>query len=779
MEYQPININNQASRSEITFNFKRYLGSLLGNWYWILLSVVIFLIAAYLYLQATKPLYLIKSSLLISEEVSATSGVLDKLDIIPKKPVNLYNEINLLRSEDIVTQAVDSLGLNISYFTTVKLREKELYGDCPVKVQFQAPGFLGNRKDLTIQYATNGTFKVTEDGKTFAVPVDTWVTRPYGTFRIVFNEMEGGDSYLSNPISIIITNNSRTVQDMLGNFQVVSADGRTSVIDLLYKDNLPARGVDFLNVVIALYYRTKLANIDKSVQSARDFINSRKNDMMRNLKAVDSAVESIKLTVDVIDPGQQTTTIVTEKKNTQKELDELYTKRKSLINLRNLLLNSDYEIIVPLGLEDEILKGLVSQYNQLVQKLGTQEQVQELGRSNPFLIQTQIELEALKRRILDVLSRISDEINNNIEVTTRIETKSDQNARNIAGADRQITEVKRGYDVLQNMYLYLYQKGIENELTAYNESNKSKVLIPPYAGSSPISPIKNNIYGLAFFLGLILPIFILFLLELLNKRILHENDIVMLTDIPMLGIVSHIKQEDMKYGSVAINSTNSVTNKIVSEQFRTMRTNLELPPFINNNKIITVTSSDSGDGKTFTAVNLGLILALSTKRVIILEFDLRKPKLFESLNIESGPGVCDYLNGNAELKNIIKRSGLHNNLYVVSCGNIPSNPGDLLTYPSTLQLINDLQEMFDVIIIDTPPVSIVTDTLIISKYANINLFVVRQAKTYKSELAEFNSLYVENKIHNPAIIFNGVKFLKRYGYFGDPFKTYESHLLKR
>jgi Mrp family chromosome partitioning ATPase len=131
------------------------------------------------------------------------------------------------------------------------------------------------------------------------------------------------------------------------------------------------------------------------------------------------------------------------------------------------------------------------------------------------------------------------------------------------------------------------------------------------------------------------------------------------------------------------------------------------------------------------------------------------------------------------LKNIIKRSGLHNNMYVISCGNIPPNPGDLLTYPSTLQLINDLQEMFDVIIIDTPPVSIVTDTLIISKYSNINLFVVRQAKTFKSELADFNALYAENKIHNPAIIFNGVKFLKKYGYFGDPFKTYESHLLKR
>jgi tyrosine-protein kinase Etk/Wzc len=775
MEYTA---TNNPNRSEVTFNFKRFLGSLLGNWYWIVLSVLIFFIAAYLYIQATKPLYLMKSSLQVAEEVTS-NNVLEKLNMTQEKPLNLYNEINLLRSEDIISSVVDSLGLNVSYFTTVKLREKELYGDCPIKVEFQKPGYQGNGQHLAIQYISNGNFKVTENGKVFSMPADTWVSRPYGTFRIGFAEVSGGENYLSNTINAVISNRNRTTQGVLSNFQVVSADGRTSVIDLLYKDNIPARGVDFLNALISFYYRAKLANINQSVQSTRDFINQRKNEMMKNLRAVDSSVESIKLTTNVVDPNQQATTIVTEKKVTQKALDELYTKRKSLINLRNLLLNSDYEIIVPLGLEDDILKGLVNQYNNLVQKLGTQEQVQELGRSNPFLIQTQTELEALKRRILDVLSRISDEVNNNIEVTTRIDSKSDETAKNVAGVDRQITEIKRGYDVLQNMYLYLYQKGIENEITAYNESNKSKVLIPPYAGGAPISPIKNNIYSLALFLGFMLPVFVLFLLELLNKRILHENDITSLTDIPLLGIVSYTKPEDMRYGSVAVNSSASTSNKIVSEQFRTMRTNLELPPFINNNKVITVTSSDSEDGKTFTAINLGLILALSTKRAVVIEFDLRKPKLFEVLNIDNGPGVCDYLNGNAELKNIIKRSGLHNNMYVISCGNIPPNPGDLLTYPSTLQLINDLQEMFDVIIIDTPPVSIVTDTLIISKYSNINLFVVRQAKTFKSELADFNALYAENKIHNPAIIFNGVKFLKKYGYFGDPFKTYESHLLKR
>ena len=189
-------------------------------------------------------------------------------------------------------------------------------------------------------------------------------------------------------------------------------------------------------------------------------------------------------------------------------------------------------------------------------------------------------------------------------------------------------------------------------------------------------------------------------------------------------------------------------------------------------------SSESEEGKTFTALNLGVILALSTKRVIVVEFDLRKPKMAQILNIDSGTGVSDYLSGNTGIKSVIKNSGIHSNLYVANCGRIPANPGDLLAYPSTQQLIKELSEMFDIVILDTAPLNLVSDAITLSKYAGINMLVTRQAETYKKDVADFDALHKEGKILNPVIVFNGVEYLRKFGYFSNPHKTYEAQLLQ-
>lgn len=750
----------------------------MGHWYWFLLSLLIALIIGYIYLEITKPLYQIKSTLLVDNtEENTSSERLDKLEIVKKTPVNFYNELNTLRSEDVVLQAIDSLGLNISYYAETKLKEKELYNNCPIRVIFDTAGYNGSYTELSLKYVTDGHFDLKEGERVSDILYDTWIKRPYGRFKVkyTYNPDSDDKSYLLNEIKVAIRNRNTTAQAILADYQVLSPDGRTSVVDLVYKDNIPARGVDFLNAVVRIYLRNKTGNIDVSAQKTRDFINQHKADLIDDLQAIDSSVEAIKATNNAVDPEKQFATFTTEQTTARKELDDLYGKKKALINLRNLLLNSNYQIIVPLGLNDQILIGLVTQYNQLVQRLGTQEKVQELGTSNPFLVQTIVELEALKRRILEVLKRITEDVESDIVITSKTEARYMDGAKGLNGMDRKITEIKRGYDVLQNMYLFLFQKGIENEISAYNETNKARLLVAPYAGSIPISPVSNTIMTMALLLGLLLPTALLAIRELLSNRILNESDIKSLTEIPIVGVVSKVSSSEMRNDALAINPG---VRTGIAEQFRIMRANLEYIPFDEGKRVITVMSSDIEEGKTFTALNLGIVQALSTKRVIIVEFDLRKPKLAEVLNVDNGVGVSDYLAGNTGIKNIIRPSGIHSNLYVATCGRIPANPGDLLAYPSTPQLIRELSEMFDIVILDTAPLNLVSDALILSKYAGINLLVTRQAVTFKKDVVNFDSMVKDGKIQNPAIIFNGVEYLRKYGYYSNPNKVYEAQLVQ-
>jgi len=784
MEYKPLltgmNSENStqgtiaAKKTALPIDFKRFLGVVLVSWYWILLSVLISLAVAFLYLQFTLPIYSIKSALVVNEEDNSSSEILDKLNIVKKTPINFFNELNAIRSEDLVTQTVDSLGLNVTYFIKGKFRDKELYKECPVRIVFDSAGYTGDHNEIAVKYTQDGHFDLREGNTSVDVLYDTWITKPYGRFKILYtSDPSSPNNLLLKEITVRMKAPEYTVRGILSDFKATSSDGRTSVMDLSYKDNIPDRGIDMMNTLIRIYYRNKLKNIDVSAQKTRDFIDKHKSDLMGDLHSVDSSVENIKQDNNVIDLPAEAHSFEDQKNVVDKNIDEMMNRRRALINLRYLLLNSRYQIIVPLDIRDNLLEGLIGQYNTLVQKLETQEKVQELGSSNPFLVQTIVELQALKGRMLDVLNRISTTLDTDLDLAKKTQANNVARLKKLPDVNSKITDVKRGYDVLQNMYLFLFQKGIENEISVYNESNKSKILVAPYASTQPISPVRNYIYGLWLLIGLLIPLLILLIQQLLITRIVNESDIKMITDIPVLGIISRVDGERLRNGYIAI-SSNIRTG--ISEQFRMLRTNLEFVKFVDNKRVISLTSSESGEGKTFVSLNLGLILALGTKRVVVVEFDLRKPRMAEFMRIKDINGVSDYLQGRVDLKDVIKPSGINSNLFIANCGQAPSNPGDLLAYPATGKMIEELQTMFDIVIIDTPPLGLVSDALILSKHAGLNLFIVRQAHTTKRQLKEFHELYAEGKINNPAIVFNGVGYLKQYGYYYNPNKEYEKKL---
>jgi capsular exopolysaccharide synthesis family protein len=417
------------------------------------------------------------------------------------------------------------------------------------------------------------------------------------------------------------------------------------------------------------------------------------------------------------------------------------------------------QVIAGLGVEDVILLDQVNKYNTAVTRLD--ELQRNYGPSNPYIEQAQSEISSMRKRVLDATDRIYNSINVQLQNVSRNVATSTSRIKAVPEIDRTIKDVRRNYDVSQNVYLYLYQKGIENEISLYAATNKSKVVIAPYATPAPISPVKNNIYGGMILLALLLPTVILAIRELLNNKVINENDIESLTTIPIIGSVSLSEETNGKENSIVVGPH---IRTGIAEQFRLMRANLEFMSATKDKKVFVVTSSTSGEGKSFVSINLGITMTLAKKRVVIMEFDLRKPKISTYLGLSNEGGISGYLAGISDLSQVLKASGVHENLYIANCGPIPPNPGELLVLPTCQELIEELGEMFDVIIIDTAPIGLVSDALILSKYATINMFVVRQSYTIKDQVRMFDVLHKDHKIQSPAIIFNGVEYKKKYGY---------------
>ncbi len=749
-------INNQIN---INFDFRRLLASFAANWYWFLISIGLFAGSGFLYLRYATPVYVVKSALLLELGGGDNAGKSVLSDIgIKKDDVNIYNEIFILRSQDLIRQVVDSLDLNIHYWVKGRIKENEIYGEAPVRLVFDSNGFYGGRPvDMIVRQIVEGQFELTEEGRQTRIAYEAWVERPYGRFKIVYAPGGGGNKgYLNEAIKIHIAPVMAAVREIIPRLRINMSDGRTSMLDLRYEDILPERGVAFMQALIWFYHRNELQNINRFAQKTREFISQRQADLMGDIKNVDSKVENIKVSHGMVDVSSQANTYVAGRTQAEQQLEDIIIKKQAIAYLKQTVQEQHsgrHQMMAGIGIADPVVNALIGQYNTLVQKLETQ----DLPLSNPFRIQAESEIANLRKRIIDASDKVLASLEIAQKNAARNASEFSSLIRSVPSIDRSITDVKREYNVLQSMYLMLYQKGVENEIALYAASNKSKEIVAPYYEQTPVTPVPNTTYTMLLMMGVLIPAGVLATRELLNNKILNEREIEQLTSVPVIGSVSKARE-----------NTDIVTGERVrtgiAEQFRLIRANLEFMNAADRKKVIMITSSMSGEGKTFISINLALTLALAGKRVIVMEFDLRKPKISERLNLSREGGISGYLAGMTEIEQVIKPSGIHENLFVANCGPVPPNPGELLLLPKNEALISGLQQLFDIIVIDTAPVGMVSDALTLSRFAGVNLFVTRQGHTIKEQVRMLDGLYKEGKVRNAAIVFNGVEHQKRYGY---------------
>ena len=765
--------NNQISDKLRQINsgidFKRILGSVLSKWYWFVLSLGLFIAIGFIYLRYTTPQYSIKSLILIEQKQPGMGSLLSKLGDgqdggSGASNPNLFNEMFMLTSQDLVGMAVDSLDLNIQYWAKGRVKEDELYKTCPIKIVFDSLGYIGSGiQEIRLHQVVDGLFELKEATITDRVLYDSWIKRPYGRFKIQYRKGQNVNTgYLGNHTEIIVRVEPEkyTVKQALGTFKVNVSDGRTSLLDLSYVDNIPQRGVDFMNALIHHYREKELEDFNQSAEKTREFIERLKTDLISDLQFRDSVEERIKLDNKIIDVKSQASSMLSVKTSQQEKLQQFSIQRRSIEELKSNIIDgagSRFEVLAGVGVNDPFLAGLISEYNNLVQRKELLER--NTAPLNPNLLKIKNDIAALRKQIADACDRVLASINIHIQNASRNIESYEESMASLPAAERSINNTKREYPLLQGIYLYLYQRGVENDISQYAASNKSKVVVAPYPIDQPIKPITKNVYAMMFLLGLLLPGSIIVSRVMLNNKVINEKDIEVLTTLPIIGAIARTPNGQKKQIVVGPHIRTGV-----AEQFRLIRANLEFMSAAGQKKVYLVTSSMSGEGKTFVSLNLGITMTLAKKRVVIMEFDLRKPKLSSYLGLHNEGGISGYLAGMTGIEKVIKASGVHENLYIANCGAIPPNPGELLVLPNTQQLIEELQEMFDIVIMDTAPIGLVSDALILAQYSDINMFIVRQSYTIKEQIRLFDSLYKEKKIRNAAMIFNGVEYLKKYGY---------------
>lgn len=763
--------NNQISDKLLKqihsgLDFRLLLGSILSKWYWFALCLLITITAGYLYIRYTTPLYAIKSMLLIEErDRSAASSLLNRMSEGRDggNVNNLFNEMSLLTSQDLVNIVVDSMDMHIQYWTQGRIKEDELYETCPIQIVFDSAGYDGGYTEIRLHQVVDGLFEIQENNVTERVMYDSWIERPYGKFKIIYAKSHDVNmGYLREHTEIIVRIEpvKNAVGRALGQLFIKINDGRTSLLDLSYKDNLPKRGIAFLNTLIYFYRKKELEDINLSAEKTREFIREKKQEFISQLQERDSLEQQIKLDNEIVDISTQTGAILTDQKAEQQRIRQLQEQQQSVHTLKQNILDGvgeRGEVLAGLGVQDPFLSGLVNNYNQLIQQKENLER--NTAPLHPSLVKIKNDIAAQRKQIADACDRIIVSLNISIRNASRNIAASEEKMQALPTAERNLNDTRREYPLIQSMYLYIYQRDMENDIAQYAATNKSKVIVAPYSIDAPLKPVKKSIYTMMMMVGILLPASVIISRILLNNKVVNEHDIEGLTSIPIIGTVARAKDE---------NTTNIVVGPHIrtgiAEQFRLIRANLEFMAAAGSKKVYLVTSSMSGEGKTFVSLNLGITMTLAKKRVVVMEFDLRKPRLSTYLGIHNDGGISGYLAGISGIEKAIKASGVHENLYIANCGPIPPNPGELLVLPTTQQLIEELHEMFDVIIMDTAPIGLVSDALILSQFSDINMFIIRQGFTIKDQIRLFDTLYKEKKIRNAAVIFNGVEHLKQYGY---------------
>lgn len=741
------------------FDFKKIVYTLLQYWPWFLGSVFLCLSLAFLYLRYTTPVYRITSKVLIKDDKGSSSpggstDLLNQLDIFNTNN-NVNNEKQVFQTYYLVRKVVDEMKLNVSYFVEGNIKSTELYKNTPFKIQLLSLEDSIPTQVFNLKFSKNSPeFSIEDDTFHHKYRFYDTVKAPYANFILLPVAMQQKED---NDYKVAISTPDATTQKYLQRLTFDISDKQASVIAISLQETVPQKGEDILNKLYDVYTTMNEEDKNKTADSTINFIDERLAVVSSELSGVEKDIEQFKVRNQLsTDLPEQAKLALNNASDVQKQLTEQDVQINVVQSIEDHVKNGGPKIVPnAAAIQDPTYISTVQQYNALV--LERDRQLQTTKPDNPVIQNLNSQIEGVKKNLLISLDNIKREMqisrnelaNKNAQFLGEIRTGPSK--------ERAFLDISRQQDVKQQLYLYLLQKREETAISKSGTLANSRLIEPGKSDAQPFTPKKPLLYLVAFCLGILLPAGAIYGKNLLNNTVTNNTDIEKETNTPVLGEIGHNIT-----GKPVVAEQNSRT--ALAEQFRALRTNLQFVLGGKNNQVIMITSGSSGEGKSFISVNLGSTLAISNKKVVIIELDLRKPKVSKELGMSHENGFTNYLVSNLSKEELIKPTDVHANLFLISAGTIPPNPAELLLSPHTDELFNWLKNKFDYVIVDTPPIGAVIDAVLIGKHANASLYIVRQGYTVKDQLNLVKDVKRNEKLPNLSILVNDVQVNKTYGY---------------
>ena len=522
-------------------------------------------------------------------------------------------------------------------------------------------------------------------------------------------------------------------------------------------------GQDFINQLLEMYNRNTNNDKNEIAQKTAEFIDERISIISKELGSTEADLETFKRDAGITDLTSEAQIALAGNAEYEKKSVENRTQISLVNDLRKYLRGNEYEVLPSnVGLQDAALIGAIERYNEML--VERKRLLRTSTENNPAIVNLDTSIRAMKANVQATLEGTLQGLMITKSNLDREASRYSRRISNAPGQERAYVSIARQQEIKAGLYLMLLQKREENAIALAATANNAKIIDEAIADDTPVSPKRSMIYLIALVLGVGIPVGIIYLIELTKFKIEGRADVEKLTSVPIIGDIPLTDEKNDKNGSIAVFENK---NNLMSETFRNIRTNLQFM-LDNDQKVILVTSTVSGEGKSFVSANLAISLSLLGKKVVIVGLDIRKPglnKVFSLSNKEKG--ITQYLsNPETDLMELVQPSDINKNLFILPGGAVPPNPTELLARNGLDKAIEILKQNFDYVIMDTAPIGMVTDTLLVGRVADLSVYVCRADYTHKAEYTLINELAIEKKLSKLCTVINGVDLKKRkYGYY--------------
>lgn len=745
------------TREEEKKDTRQIINQFLFHWPVFLMSLLMTIAIAIFYIKNSAPVYLVKSKLSIKDDKNKATAdkdaALQQLNL-STSPKLAESEVEIIRSRPIVKTVVDELQLWTHYSMRTGLKTSDLYSNSPVKFKF-----LGDPAAITAF-----RFKVTlrdkdryvatfEDDSEINASFNTTFESEFGKWQLV--PTDKWKKYIGKTIQIKLQNPEKTVTDYQMNIGIF-LNKTTPIVDLKIEEVDPKRGAKILNHLVAAYKRSNILDKNKETQSTLKFIDERLVSLKEELTDVEKDVEGYKSSIGLTDISSKSQFLLDNVQTNDKRLNEVNVQLNVINGVKDYLNSANKNETPPatIGIDDPGLVSLVSQLTKL--QLERDRQLAITPESNPLFVPLNKQISSTKYALRENVSSIESSLKATKRQLLSFNSTFESGIKNMPGQERQYVSIKRQQGIKESLYIYLLQKREEIALSYASTLTDARTVEEAYYGL-PQSRKKVPL-AIAVLFGIAMPAILISARTKIRDKVMTKSDIEKLTAAP---IICELMQEPSKKPLVVMNKGAFA----IGEQIRALRTSI-IRAYDRTGKVILFTSSVAKEGKSYVTSNIGVSLAILGKKTVILELDLRKPQIAKNFNLPETeqPGLADYLSGRAAIEDILSPSGLHPNLFLMRAGSIPANPSELLEGHRMEQLINALRIEFDNVLIDSPPLHLVTDAMILAPLCDMTMYMIRHNYTPKAELKFIDKIFRDNKLFNMNLVFNGVSMDSRFGY---------------